>query len=105
MRTLKINKFIDKSIKVGDIIRIHDGSGLSLLNDLSTKDHYIVKAYPELTGSGLILKEIDGTVIDINIKYIHSVPSIGSYWCYKLDCIIQLGNAKFRTCSKFIHKI
>lgn len=24
---------------------------------------------------------------------------------FKLDCVIQLGNAKFRTCSQFIHKV
>lgn len=35
MKAITVREYIDHSIKVGDTVRIHDGSGLSLINDNS----------------------------------------------------------------------
>ena len=61
-RSFKIKKLINKNIKVGDTVKIVDGSGISLKNNYNKKI-YIVNYYPELTGSNSNLKDINATVL------------------------------------------
>lgn len=99
--TLSIVEYINPAIKAGDKVRIVDGSSLTPLNYVK-KDFYIVNSYPNLTGTGLKLEEITGEVIFTGIK--NSVCT--SYdRAYLQDCVIQLGNGLFRTCSQFLKKV
>ena len=81
---------------------MRDGSGMSLISS-NAKDMYIIYAYPEITGSLLILKDIIGTVVETDIT--HIVTEDVCDRVYGVDIIVQLGNAKFYTCSKFVNKL
>lgn len=92
---------IDHSIKVGDKVRITDGSALTC--DESDSDVYIVYAYPKLTGSIEKLKDIEGTVIATSIN--NRVCSGACDTIYLQDCIVQLGDAVFNTASGLLTKV
>ncbi len=103
----KIESYIDPNIRVGEIVRLVDGSGLSLksdsVNDNKNKNYYIVDSYPETTGIDKILSKIDAKVVEIGINdyVIVGVARIA----YVQDIIIQIGDAQFRTCSQFVRNI
>ena len=100
-KSYKLSRHINSEIKVGDRIKIVDGSGLTSFKEI---DVYIIYSYLELTGSELKLKEIEGTVLETNIdNFIHPIHSLEL--AYLQDIVIELGNAKFRTSSNFIRKI
>jgi acid phosphatase class B len=101
-KSYKLAHFRNPHIKVGDEVFLIDGSALTLLDDDKkdeTKNYYIVNAYPILTGSKLNLQNIKAKVITINVK---NRVYIGYFTVYVQDVIVQIGNAKFRTCSLFI---
>ena len=99
----KLQNYIDPNIKVGHIVRMIDGSGLSFMCDpLSEeweRDYAIVSAYPELTGLSKILMDCDAKVIETGVSnYIR----IGVRTAYVQDIVVEIGTAKFRTCSMFV---
>jgi len=59
-----IQKHINPTIKVGDKVRIFDGSGFSISD--YEEDAYIVFPYPKLFGNDLEVKEMEFTVVSIN---------------------------------------
>ena len=99
--TLIIRKFINPDIKAGDKVMIVDGSAFTPLNFIE-ENYYIVDAYPKITGSEKIIKDIEGEVIFTNLT--DNVTS-GVDSVYLQDCIIQLGNGLFRTASQFLKKV
>jgi len=106
-KSIKILKFIDTNIKVGSIVKLTDGSALSLITDndkKAEKNYYIVTAYPEITNSTEILKEINGYVIEANITD-YCITSCSDDIIYLQDIIVQIGNAKFRTSSNMVKKV
>jgi len=96
----RIKKYIDPTIKVGDKIKIIDGSGLTVE---SGKKVYIVYPYFEITKSNLNLQAIDGEVVETNINNYVSEGAVET--CYLQDIIIKLGEGTFRTCSEFVKKV
>jgi hypothetical protein len=102
----KIVSYIDPNIRVGEMVRLVDGSGLSLKSDDSitfpNKNYYIVDSYPEVTGIDKVLSKIDAKVVEIGIN---DYVVIGVSSVYVQDIIIQIGEAQFRTCSQFVRNI
>lgn len=100
----EIRSHIDENIKIGDTVRLIDGSGLCSITH-PNKAFYIIYSYPFVTGSHLILTDMTAEVVQINISNIVSWEEYHSLgYCYQLDIIIKLGDALFRTCSKFVTK-
>jgi hypothetical protein len=100
----KIGRHVDPTIKVGNIVTIIDGSGLSPMEEYY-KNCYIVDAYPDLTGSDLNLMAIHGEVTNVGISDIVTDMDNNLSSCYGVDITVKLGNAEFYTCSKFVTKI
>ena len=61
--------------------------------------YFIVFDYPEITGSNEILKHIVGEVVEIGVT---DSICVGVLSARIQDIIVQIGKAKFRTCSKFV---
>jgi len=95
--SLKIKKYINPHIEVGDKIKLIDGSALSHIK--LKGDFYIIYSYPEITGTDALLKDIVGEVVETNIK---NRGCFGDFHIYVQDIVISLGKTKFRTCSKFV---
>lgn len=98
-KTVRISRHINPTIKKGDLVRLVDGSALTCC--FNNEHHLIIKAYPSITGSNLLLKNMDAVVL------MTGVQDVGSYYkpldhVYIQDIIIQLGNARYRTCSRFV---
>jgi len=102
-QSYKIRKFINPDIKVGNKVKLIDGSGLSV-KDTEHEDVYIVFAYPVLTGSHERLKDIEAYVEEIDIEDI-IIPSFGLDTAYLQDIVVKIGEGYFRTCSKFVKNI
>jgi hypothetical protein len=100
-REFKISKHINPEIKVGDKVKIFDGSALTC-SDKPNAYIIIPNSYPEITGINEALMHIEGEVLDLNQNTVCSAP-IESY--YLQDATIRLGDAKFRTCTAFLIKI
>lgn len=92
--TLKEFKY-DGELKVGDKVRIYDGSALSI--DGQTTDIHVPFAYPELTGTDTILKEIECTVLEVGVKD-KFVKGVLQY-IYQQDVKLKVGNAVAYTAS------
>lgn len=101
-RSFKIKKLINKNIKVGDTVKIVDGSGISLKNNYNKKI-YIVNYYPELTGSNSNLKDINATVVKTGVK--NYVCEGVSGFSFRQDVVIKIGNSEFRTFSKSLRLV
>ena len=101
----KLKSFINPNIKKGDIVRLIDGSGLSC--DKFNEEIYIPLAYPQLTNSNEVLKDLDFEVIETKIKNRISkrYEIIFSSISYVLDIKIKYNNLILRTCSNFVKKI
>lgn len=104
--THTIKEYIDPEIKVGDIVRVTDGSTLSTKDTSKyTEDLYIVYDYPELTGSNLPIKELDAIVIETGVKDKVIVTSINFHvFIYKQDIVLQIGETEFRCASQLVTK-
>ena len=106
---IKVHK--DNTIKTGDTVKLIDGSAL-VNKDYPRDSFYIICKYPKL---GIIdaIKNTPATVIASNIDnkfslqdlnsfgYVTDIPSFG----YVTDILVEIGNTKFYTCSKFVEKI
>ncbi len=101
-RLKRLKRLINPNIKVGDKIQICDGSGL-YPNFETNQNYCIIYAYPDVTKSPYILKDIVGTVIKTNISNI--VVDSGGDWVYGVDIEIQLGEVRFYTCSEFVYQV
>lgn len=97
--TLKTNTH-NKDIKVGDKVYLWDGSSLTHIH--IKDDFYIIKAYPNITGSNKKLKAIQATVITTGITDKIVLGAID--WAYTQGIVIQIGKAKFRTASSMVKK-
>lgn len=98
-----IHKHIDPNITVGDTVTLIDGSGLCPVERDST-NYYINNSYPNKTGVRARLDEIPCEVLVTGIDNTITNSSVSSI-AYLLDIKVQVGNARFYTCSKFVRKI
>jgi len=104
-KSYQIIHLYNKDIKVGNNVYLTDGSALTLLDDddkFISDNYYLSQPYLHITGSRLILKEIKGIVTEINIK---DRITIGPIDAYSQDIIVQIGKAKFRTCSALVKQV
>lgn len=100
-----LKDYIDPSIEIGNIVKLTDGSSLSLKEN-SKKKLFIVHSYPEITGSNKLIKDMQGIVIEKNITDKGVTFETGmNYIVYKQDILVQIGRAKFRIASKHVTKI
>lgn len=102
--TAKLYNNTNPDINPKDIIRLVDGSALT--HDIETC--YIVKAYPELTGSKEKLKNLDCTVLETGITDRICIDPFfvkHAEVVYLQDILIQCGNTTFRTNSTMVHKV
>lgn len=99
-KSKKIKRCINPDIKVGDIVRVWDGSGLSC--DKSEEQIYIILPYFNLTGSSEALKYLDFTVTKTN-QSDHIVLGVLDN-CYLQDVAIEYNGVEFRCCSSFLTK-
>lgn len=99
-KSIKIRKFINKEIKVNDVVKLIDGSALTCVDE--NKDIYIVLPYPKLTNSEKKLKDLFFTVLQTNVTDFICVYESES--TYLQDLLISVNGKKFRTCSQFVTK-
>lgn len=98
-KSLKIDKYINENIKVGDFVYIIDGSGLTS-ESLPDKDVYIIYSYPEI---GILkkLEDIHFKVIEVGVTY-----RVSTSVCDRVllqDIVVESTNGeKFRTLSGFV---
>jgi len=97
---IKVHK--DNTIKTGDTVKLIDGSAL-VNKDYPRDSFYITYKYPKL---GIIdaIKNTPATVIASNIDNKFSLRGLNSFG-YVTDILVEIGNTKFYTCSKFVEKI
>lgn len=90
----------EKNFKVGDTVRIIDGSALTC--DKSETDIYIVFSYPELTGNDTELKQLDFKIKQLGINN-HFCGGVGNK-IYRQDALIEYNGVEFRTNSQALFK-
>jgi len=97
--TRKLLKCFNPSIKIGDKVRLKDGSGLSVKNN---DDMYvvIVCSYHSLTDSFQPLKDLTATVVEVGLE---ETVLITDHSAYVQDIIIDINGCKFRTPSDFVY--
>ena len=100
-QTLKVEKYIDNSIKVGDFVKLIDGSGFTHATKKGT--FYIINSYNDITGLPLNLQDIAAEVIECNIN--NHCCSGAFNTLYLQDIKVKIGNAEFRTASGFVEKL
>lgn len=98
---LKLRHLKEKTLKVGDIVRITDGSSLTAAN--YEDEVYIIFPYEKLTGREDKLKDINGVVIEIGVKGLFCKGSIG--YIYSQDIAITLGTGIFYTHSSMVRVV
>src|SRR5690349_19850134 len=98
--TIEIRQFVNTDIKVGDTVRLIDGSGCTPLK--TGEKVIIVFSYPKYTGLESELRHIPAMVAESGISNF-GLPF--SDILYTQDIIVRSGNSEFRTCSAFVAKI
>lgn len=101
----RLEEHIDNKIKVGDVVKLTDGSALTLKKaQVGDKgEFHIVHSYPLFTGKEEILKDIECMVVETGVE---DYVCMGVLDIVRIqDIVVQCGNAKFRTCSKFVKKL
>ncbi len=97
----QLRKHFDTSIKVGDKVKLRDGSGLSV-KDKDDMYVVIICSYHTLTGSLQPLKDLTATVIEVGLE---DTVSITDHSAYIQDIIIDINGCKFRTPSEFVYNV
>lgn len=102
-KKITLRKLINPSIKVGDKVRMVDDSAFSY-SGKQTESLFITQSYPELTGLNANIKDIDATVLAVNINNVATLSHvIGA--AYITDIKLSIGVGEFFTCSKFVEKV
>lgn len=103
--SLKIKLLINPEIKVGDTVKLIDGSGLSLDPNQypNAKKLYIVHSYPEY-GFHSPLKTYEYKVIETGINDYVIEGALGKT-AYLQDILITCNGVKLRTFSKSVVKV
>lgn len=99
--SVKLHYKVDPSIKVGDTVKLTDGSALSA--ESSTADIFTVYPHEDITGSKLTLGEDKAVVLEVNVQ--DFVLCVDDRWCFNQDLVVQIGKGIFRTNSTMVKKI
>jgi hypothetical protein len=97
MAELHLRKWINKDIKIGDTVKIVDGSGLTH----NGKRKYIYSSYESATKSKLPLSEMYFKVVETNVEDKISETANPKTF-YLQDLAIEFKGVVFRTCSAFV---
>lgn len=101
-RSFKLKRIVTKEkINLGDKVKVIDGSSITPMSN--DQDCYIVCAYPELTGSQLLLKDMEAEVISTKVRHYACEGVCGN--AYRQDLVIKLGLCEFRIASGMVRKI
>jgi hypothetical protein len=104
-KTLELYIDCDEDIKVGDVVRLHDGSSVTLdpgyFKNIN-ENVYIIYSYPELIGEYSILKDIDCEVVEVGIK--NKISHSNSDFCYLQDILVKIGSGYIRVSSGHVRK-
>jgi hypothetical protein len=96
-----------QELKVGDIVRVYDGS--SITSEKDDKAIFIVHSYPELTGLNNELKDINAEVLKVGIDDLFCFGCHGfrddPSSIYRQDIQIKIGNGIFYTNSSMVYKV
>jgi hypothetical protein len=98
--TYRLQRIINDDIKVGDLVKLIDGSALTCDK---IERPIIVRSYENVLGSVLDLKLLTFKVIRTNIDnaIVYGVLDI----CYLQDIEVEYNNVVFRTASSLVTKI
>lgn len=102
-KKITLTKHINPSIRVGDKVRMVDGSAFSY-SGKQTESLLITQSYPELTGLNANIKNIDATVLAVNINNVATLSHVIDA-AYITDIKLSIGVGEFFTCSKFVEKV
>ena len=97
--SFKIRNLINPSIKIGDVVKLLDGSGLTC-DEIQYP--IIVRAYPDVLESTRRIENLIAVVVGINQEYVTS-PSFNEV--YLQDISITINGILFRTASQFVVKV
>ncbi len=98
-KSFKLRRCINPAIKVGDIVRLYDGSGISC--DKIDDYFAIVYAYPTITNSSKALKDLEFIVIKTGVDDSISECISGEMY-YVQDIEVSINDTIFKTCSEFV---
>jgi len=100
-KSFKIKLLINSEVKVGDTVRLFDGSSLSVVGD-DSREVFIVFSYPGLTQRHELLKYLDAKVTRVGVQ---DRVSQGANSLYLQDIVIKIGTTEFRTASQLVTKV
>lgn len=100
-KQFKIKSYINPDIKIGDTVRLIDGSGLT--HSTNIEDVYIIGRYPHLVNSNLPLSEMRFKVVNTGITDLvcEGVCDL----VYLQDIKIEYEGSVFFTCSRCVIKL
>jgi hypothetical protein len=94
-----LKHLVDSDIKVGDVVRVIDGSGFSPVDERDPK----LIVFP-IEGYSSNICEMTATVIATGVKN-YGVNGAFPDEYYVQDTLIDIRGHLFRTCSQFLAKI
>ena len=99
---LTVNLFRDEDIRKGDLVKIVDGSSLTV-NRLPNNSFFIKRSYPKLFGSVKNLEYLEAKVVQtgINDKFCSGVSSI----LYPQDVVIEINGVRISLASRHLIKL
>ena len=95
----KFKEFIDFSIKIGDLVRLVDGSGLSC----EFIDYPIIVNSYHILNTTNTIEKLTGVVVNVNQKYVTLNSTADT--CYLQDIQISINGVLFRTASRFVKNV
>ena len=95
---LKLRPLQEQTLKVGDTVKLIDGSSLTALN--YDEEVYIVFPYKKLTGTEERLKDIIAVVTDVEVEGLFCKGADNSI--YKQDIELVAGTGIFYTNSSMV---
>lgn len=98
-KSLKIKEYIDPNIKVGDVVYLTEGSGLSFVNGDIETTPFIVLSYPTIFKSEEEIKDLPFIVTKTGVKE-YGLSSVRSI--YIQDIEVEYNGVKMRTCSGMV---
>ena len=98
-QSIRINLNRNQDIKLGDTVRLCDGSSLAN-RDIDNRFN-IVSSYESVTGLKSELKHCDAEVIEVGVYDQVSVDGFLNSG-YLQDIVIQIGKSFFRTSSRHV---
>ena len=101
-QSYEIKHYVNDNIKIGDLVKIVDGSRLTI--DSHVYNLKTIDSYPDLFNTKKRIESIIFKVVQTNVNtnvYIHHFARV----VYMQDIVIEYNGVQLRTCSKFVKLI